>query len=71
MGNLYDVVFFFNRYAMFTVTCDVRGLPEPTTPVEGSSVVDGELGFTSVEDTPSGWLKATWAWRRREEYEEA
>jgi hypothetical protein len=56
---------------MFTVTCDVQGLPEPTTPVEGSSVVGGELGFTSVEDTPSGWLKATWAWRRREEYEEA
>ena len=60
-----------SRYAMFTVTCEVKGLPEPTTPVEGSSVVGGELGFTSVEDTPSGWLKATWAWRRREEYEEA
>ena len=60
-----------SRYAMFTVTCEVKGLPEPTTPVEGSSVVSGELGFTSVEDTPSGWLKATWAWRRREEYEEA
>ena len=60
-----------SRYAMFTVTCEVKGLPEPTTPVEGSSVVEGELGFTSVEDTPSGWLKATWAWRRREEYEEA
>ena len=61
----------FNRYAMFTVTCEVKGLPEPTTPVEGSAMEGGELVFTSVEDTPSGWLKATWAWRRREEYEEA
>ena len=60
-----------SRYAMFTVTCEVKGLPEPTTPVEGSAMEGGELGFTSVEDTPSGWLKATWAWRRREEYEEA
>ena len=60
-----------SRYAMFTVTCEVKGLPEPTTPVEGSTMEGGELGFTSVEDTPSGWLKATWAWRRREEYEEA
>ena len=60
-----------SRYAMFTVTCEVKGLPEPTTPVEGSAMEGGELGFTSVEGTPSGWLKATWAWRRREEYEEA
>jgi len=56
-----------SRYAMYTATCDVKGLPEPTEPVLGSA--SGEMGFTSMEDTPSGWLKATWTWRRREEVE--
>ena len=56
-----------SRYVMYTATCDVKGLPEPTEPVRGSA--SGELGFTSVEDTPAGWLKATWTWRSREEVE--
>lgn len=56
-----------SRYVMYTVACDVKGLPEPTEQVFGSST--GEMGFTSVEDTPAGWLKATWTWRRREEVE--